>query len=107
MSSAWLLLTSAEPSRPSLFLDWRAPPECPQREAVLSKIELLRGELGVRALATGAGLIARVQVTQGAGQWRAEIHTHSLGVPGERVVVEASCARAADATALVISLGLA
>jgi hypothetical protein len=78
-------------------LDWRAPPECPAREVVLTRVAQLHPVGG------GAHLDATATVTRRpSGRWRVRIETPS----GVRALETRACAQIAEATAVILALAL-
>lgn len=104
--TAALLLVAGEAAAqrlPGLAFEWRAPPACPTREAVLRQVADARGRdpgPGDRALDVD------VTVSQRGRRWRAEIRTRSGAAQGERALEAGSCNRLAQGVALVIALAM-
>lgn len=94
-----LLAAAPCAAQDAVLLDWRAPPECPAREAVLSRVAQLHpvtGDLRPPFAAT-----ATVSRRPGA-RWRVRIETPS----GVRALESRTCEQIAEATAVVVALAL-
>ena len=90
---------------PRVTLVWRAPAGCPERDAVLVRVEQL---LGARETAARGGpLDVREFVTLTAeGRFRAELGTVQAGVERSRSLDAATCSEIAEASAVVIALAV-
>jgi hypothetical protein len=88
--------TIARAAAPAVDLTWNAPPDCPDREVVVNEISrLLGGTQPDRPLPVQA---AASQLAD--GRWSMYLSTPA----GERSFEGDSCARLADATAVIIAL---
>jgi len=86
---------------PTLDLEWFAPPDCPDKADVISRVEQsLRG-------AAAGHLIATADVKRAQGSYRAQLRTTSSQGVGERRLEHADCEILADSVALVIALSAA
>ncbi|MFZ5438466.1 MAG: hypothetical protein ACOZQL_00590 [Myxococcota bacterium] len=99
-AAALVILTAT----PTLQLHWRGAPECPSREAFLSDVRRLRGE--VRE-ADDAEVTVDVALEPGSPRWRARVATRSRSAAGLRELEADTCAEAVAAAAVVVSLALA
>lgn len=82
------------------WLQWRAPPACPDLASGLAAIAALRGDREPRSNAR-----ARVTIKPAAtGRWTAEVVVRDPTGASSRRVDGASCARVADAAALVVAI---
>jgi hypothetical protein len=83
----------------AVTLDWRAPPECPVREVVLTRVAQLHP--------VASGALPRFEATatvsrRPGGRWRVRIVTPS----GVRALETRACPQLAEATAVVLALAL-
>lgn len=78
-------------------LTWRAPPTCPAREVVLTRVGQLRAAQASPRLDATATVTRRPDA-----RWRVRIETPS----GVRVLQARDCAQLAEATAVVLALAL-
>ena len=83
----------------AVSLDWRAPPECPARDVVLTRVAQLHPVAGGTPLRFEA--TATVSRRPG-GRWRVRIETPS----GVRALETRACAQIAEATAVILALAL-
>jgi hypothetical protein len=88
---------------PTLLLDWNAPATCPDRASLLSEIQRLHEDV-IPGDATG--LVARATARELRGRWEVVVETRLGGAAGLRRLTADSCASAAQATAIVVSLAL-
>jgi hypothetical protein len=93
--------SAASSTESSLTLDWTAPPECPDGNAVRSDAIRLAGA----ATAGSRHLKARASILPATGTgWNLSLATDLDGVTGERSLSGVSCASLAEAAALMLAL---
>lgn len=112
IAACWLANASASAPEPDVTttdgsawtLEWSAPPSCPDREAVLARVDaLVPGERprGSSPAARGT-MVARGKVVEHADRWSLE-----LSVGGESRRMQAGeCETLVDVTALVVAIEL-
>lgn len=84
-----------------LRLEWRAPPECPQEEHVLSQVAVLAAKDEVR---WDRFQLIRGQLEPTASGWRLALEFVAADSVRTRVIQSAGCAELADAAAVAIVL---
>jgi hypothetical protein len=90
---------------PRVTLVWRVPAGCPERDAVLARVEQLLGERG--ATPSGPPLDVREFVTLTSdARFRAELGTVQAGVERSRSFEATTCSEIAEASAVVIALAI-
>jgi hypothetical protein len=87
------------PPAPPVHLEWLAPADCPSQSDVLGAIERMIGTGGLRG-----AVDARVIVTPGEGEFRAEVTVSASGATSTRSLVGESCRAVADAATVIVSL---
>jgi hypothetical protein len=88
-------------SAAELQLEWHAPPECPDRAELASRVNRLLGD------SMQSNLRAVTDVTRTPHGYRARLRTYSAAQSGERVLEQASCELLVDGVAVVIALAVA
>ena len=81
-----------------LVLEWNAPPECPDRDELESRVNRLVGN------AVTTNLAATTEVKRIAGTYRAHVRITSAAGFGERELENTRCELLADSVALVVAL---
>lgn len=83
-----------------LIVEWTAPPECPDKEKLTSRIEDSLGDAVTRNLTAAT----RVTRASDSGAYRAVVTITSAAGPRERTLENSSCEILTDSVALVIAL---
>jgi hypothetical protein len=86
---------------PPIDLDWSAPADCPDRDAVLAEVLKLAGAKAANAHRLKAR--ATIRPAEGTG-WTLALVTELDGVSGERALSGVSCGSLSDAAALMLAL---
>jgi len=81
-----------------LVVEWNAPPECPDRDQLESRVRRLVGN------AVTTNLTATTQVKHIAGTYRARVQITSASGFGEREIENTRCELLADSVALVVAM---
>jgi hypothetical protein len=81
-----------------LVIEWTAPPDCPDQDDFVSRVERSLGA-GVKA-----NLTAKAHVTEIAGTFHAKLRISSSAGYGERVLENTRCEILADSVALVVAM---
>jgi hypothetical protein len=78
-------------------LEWRAPRECPDRQAVLDALHPSGPAVALRA---------RAQITKAGAEYRLQLELESRGGRAHRTLSQPQCAGLAEAAAVLIALAL-
>lgn len=88
-------------------LEWNAPAQCPDAQAVRSEVARLLDDPSSATQSSPSPIIVRATVSRRAGRWTVVLRTvASRGTPrgSQRSLADLDCAPLAEATALIVAL---